>query len=93
MKLQIDTELKIIKIEENVNLGEFIGKLDLLFPNDGWKEYKLEVTIINNFTNPIVINDYNNRRLVPNPYPGFPIIYCGEISGNYTPQTTYNISL
>ena len=92
MKLQIDTELKTIKIEEKVNIGEFIEKLDLLFPEFGWKEYTLEVTIINNFSNPIVI-DHRNLPLIPNPYINPYKVYCSDKTGDHTPQTTYNISL
>ena len=55
MKLQLDTTAKTIKIEETVNLGEFIEKVEMLLPNGQWKEYKLEVSIINNWTSPIII--------------------------------------
>jgi len=60
MKIQIDTEAKTIKLEGQVILSEFIDKIEKLFPDGAWKEYKLETnTIIQNWGNPIVINPYN----------------------------------
>jgi hypothetical protein len=67
MKLQIDTIAKTIKIEEKVNLGEFVEKIEILFPDGQWKEYNLEVAIINNWVNPIIID-----RSIPFVYPAQP---------------------
>lgn len=54
MKLQLDTENKIIKIEETVNLGELFETLERLLPNGEWKSFKLDVhTTINWTQNPI----------------------------------------
>lgn len=66
MKIQIDTLNKVIKLEETVKLKELFEVLDTLFPSFMWKEYSLETnTIINNWTNPIIIDRY-----VPSPtYP------------------------
>lgn len=59
MKIQIDTEAKTIKLEGQVNLSEFVEKVEKLFPDGAWKEYKLETnTVIHNWANPIVIRDY-----------------------------------
>jgi len=44
MKLQIDLDAKIIRIEENVNLGEFFSKLEELLPDLKWREYELKVS-------------------------------------------------
>ncbi len=55
MKLLIDTENKVIKIEENVNLGELIEKIKKLLPGE-WKEYKLEANTQIVWANPIVID-------------------------------------
>lgn len=65
MKFQIDTTQKTIKIEEEVNLGELFEKLEIMFPNQLWKEYKLEVSVITNWTNPIIITN-------PPTYPYYP---------------------
>ena len=51
MKIQIDTENKVIKIEESVNLGDLMKSLKQMLPFS-WEEFTLETTVINNFTNP-----------------------------------------
>lgn len=54
MKIQIDTSAKTIKLEQSAKITEIISVIKKLLPND-WKDYSLEaVTIINNWTNPIV---------------------------------------
>jgi len=54
MKIQIDTEKKLIKIEETANLGQFFSILEELLPDLKWREYDLEaVETIINWTNPI----------------------------------------
>lgn len=90
MKLQIDTVNKTLKIEEAVNLNELIDALDKLFPNQEWKGYKLESTIINNWSNPIVID-----RWPYNPYPNYPWITYGTSTGNELVLTdqVYNVSI
>lgn len=56
MKLQLDTNLKTIKVEESVNLGELMEAIEKLLPN--WKEFKIEPTVMTEFVNPIVIDRY-----------------------------------
>lgn len=56
MKIQLDTDLKIIRLEEKVNLGEFFSKLEELLPDLKWREYELDVVPIINWTSPMVIN-------------------------------------
>jgi hypothetical protein len=61
MKLQIDVDKKVIKIEESVNLGKLAEVLYKFFPNNEWKEYELEThTTINNWSNPIIIREYRD---------------------------------
>ena len=63
MKLQIDTTVKTIKIEENIKFSKLIETLKKLFPNNEWKDFTLETnTTINHWSNPIVIREY------PRPY-------------------------
>ena len=93
MKLQFDTTAKTIKIEEAVNLGELMEKLEMLLPNGQWKEYKLEVTLISNWGFPIII-----EHPIPftNPYQPFwqqPIITCMDTSNNYTDNCIYNVQV
>lgn len=43
MKLSIDEEKKIIKIEGDVKLGELFDLLNKRLPNDEWKEFQLDM--------------------------------------------------
>lgn len=62
MKLQLDTENKTIKIEGDVEFNELLKVLKKLFPNGEWKEYTLKTsTVINNWSNPIVIKEYRDK--------------------------------
>ena len=64
MKLQIDTTAKTIKVENQVKITELLYAIKKLLPNE-WKEYSLEaVTVINNWANPIIIDNWP-----PYPYP------------------------
>jgi|WetSurSiteA1Bulk_404760.scaffolds.fasta_scaffold45117_3 hypothetical protein len=80
MKLQIDTDLRIIKIEELINFGELIEVLEKLLPNQ-WKEYKLETGTIIYWTNPIQIIPIEPYRPYPY-YPQWPIITCNSGTHN-----------
>ena len=67
MKIQLDTIAKIIRIEEAVNLGELSDILEKLLPNGEWKTYKLEVSVIHNWSSP------NPWVEIPHyPYPLYP---------------------
>jgi len=56
MKIQLDTVAKTIKLDESVNVGEFMETLRRLLPDNLWREFSLEThTIINNWTNPYVV--------------------------------------
>lgn len=68
MKIQLDTEAKEIRIEESVLLSELINTLEGLLPNGLWKEYKLVVTIIQNWSYPIVYPQPYNPYNPYNPY-------------------------
>lgn len=58
MKLQIDTSAKTIKLEQSAKIPELLSVIKKLLPNE-WKEYTLEtMTVINNWTNPIIYPIY-----------------------------------
>lgn len=100
MKIQLDTNLKTIKVEENVNLKEFIDFIKIILPDGMWKDYILETNVIINWTNnPIVVNPY--RPYYPEPYwpwlqPRWEITCAGTDNSNQTKWVTecgiYNIS-
>jgi len=58
MKLQLDTVAKTIRLEEAAILGEFFAAIDLMFPDDAWKEFKIETNTIINWSSPVVINPF-----------------------------------
>ena len=77
MKIQLDTKSKTVKLEESVNLGELQEMLEKFLPENQWKEYKLETnTVINNWSNPIIIDRYH-----PRPY--YPWWQVTNIGGSY----------
>jgi len=90
MKIQLDTKKKSIKIEEPINLGEFIKTLEELLPNKKWKEFEIEVGTIINWGEPINITSYPTV-IIPSPSPLNPYtypwysqpstIYCGNQQG------------
>ena len=67
MKLEINTEEKKIKLTETVNLGELFTFLEEFLPDLKWREYSIEVNVVNNWVNPIT------PITVPTyPYPAYP---------------------
>lgn len=69
MKIKLDTEKKILSIEEQVNMGSLIDMLENLLPNGLWREFKIETNPINNWTNPIIIKEYPVYPTSPNTVP------------------------
>lgn len=86
MKIQFDTTSKTIRIEERVNLGEFIEKMEMLLPNEQWKEFKLEVTVLTNWINPIII-----EKPIPFTNPYKPFWYQQPYTTHSFEPNTYNI--
>lgn len=92
MKLQLDTKLKTIKIEETVNLGELTEMLEKLLPFGAWKEFTLEATIIHNWSSPIVIDKY--QPYVPYQNPWWQNPYMGSGDNQFTLcEGTYNLQM
>jgi len=56
MRLQIDTEKKIIKIDEKIQMRKLIEFVEKMLPEG--LDYILEPTVINNWSSPIIINKY-----------------------------------
>ena len=68
MKIQIDTDNKIIKLEQNVNLLELFNQLNNLLPNNLWYDFVIDVNTKIEWINPI----YPNNPSPIQPY--YPII-------------------
>lgn len=101
MKLQIDTNAKVIRIEEAVNFYELCQMVKKLFPNDMWKEFNIETTVIQNWTSPIIIKEYPIYPVNPYPMnplqpPFLPYIHCQSgihtENGYGSHRTTYGLN-
>jgi hypothetical protein len=101
MKIQLDTNAKIIRIDEMVNLGQFIDELEMILPGGKWKEYHLQA-LITNWVQPYVIQPiYNPARPWHEPYPWWtePWIICDgstqsiEMKSYDLNAGTYNIQI
>jgi len=74
MNIQINDTNKTIKLIDDIKLDELFDKLEILFPNKGWREYTLQFeknyvlnpTIPGNPTTPI--NPWNEPYWPWNPY-------------------------
>jgi len=88
MKIQLDTDNKIIKIENSVNLGDFVNSIKKILPNGEWKEFKLEVNSIIQWYEPIIIEPYKPF----NPYYPWPW-YCGTGNINCESNITFESNI
>jgi hypothetical protein len=64
MRLQLDTERKTIKLDEDVQLDKLIDLLEKLLPKGEWKKFKLEtnVTIKTWYDFPVIKYDHYHPR-------------------------------
>lgn len=71
MKIQLDTDSKIIKLESDVKLSRLIETLEKLLPKGEWKQFTLETnTVIHNWKTPYVFREID---IQPVPYyPTYP---------------------
>ena len=67
MRIQLDTDRKTIKVEQDVLLSKLVATLEALLPKGEWKKFTLETnTIIKSWIDPIIIHDHYH----PRPYYG-----------------------
>ena len=82
MKLQLDTTNKTIKVENNIKFADLIEVLERILPKGEWKKYELQTETITNWSNPIIIKEYE-KQVYPwwgnRPY----ITNCHNTSGQY----------
>ena len=63
MRIQLDTENKIIKLEDSVLLADLVKTLNKLLPNSEWKQFVLEThTTITHWHEPYIIKTYPRKR-------------------------------
>lgn len=66
MRIKVDTDSKVIHLEQSAKLTELFSLVKKLFPNDEWKQYSLEaVTVINNWNNPIYVPWEPQQPILP----------------------------
>lgn len=93
MKIQLDYDLKEIRLEKDINLGEFVEKIQEILPD--FKDWKLSTNNIINWTNPIIIDrypspiqPYDGGPQTPQPWWEWPQITCE--SGNINASVCIN---
>lgn len=58
MRIQLDTKAKVIRLEDKVILKDLVVTLEKLLPKKEWQRFTLETnTVINNWTNPVIIRE------------------------------------
>ena len=63
MKIQLDTDNKIIKLESDVLLSDLVKTLNKILPNGEWKTFTLKThTTISHWHEPIIIHDHYERQ-------------------------------
>ena len=87
MKLQINSTEKIIRLEEQVNLGELFTFLEEILPDFKWREYSIEGNVVYNVSNPIVVNPVTPYAPIVPIYPNVP--YSPTVPNPNYPWVTY----
>ncbi|MFW5847675.1 MAG: hypothetical protein ACOCVF_02035 [bacterium] len=97
MKIQIDTENKTIRVDNNIPLGELIKTLKKLLPNGEWKEYELIKKVEtypyyipyypyyppSEITEPIITFDFDNDSTANSPiFDSTPTVYSVNLDEN-----------
>jgi len=97
MKIQLDTTNKTITIEEDINLNDFMEKINILLPGGEWREFTLKMTKITEWRDPIVVPNtaptttptFPNPWETPNPWtPNQPWYTWTEVVNNNQINTT-----
>lgn len=91
MKIQLDTENKTITIEEDINLNDFMERINILLPGGLWREFTLKITKIKEWSDPIVVPSTTpNIPTYPNPWEmPQPWVLPGTTSPNNWPNIWY----
>lgn len=65
MKIQLDTINKTVKVEEQVNLKEFLKVIKKLLPSGEWEQYSLDGSQITYWSYPYVIETWPKYPTYP----------------------------
>ena len=89
MKIQFDTDNKTIKLESEVLLSKLVETLNKLLPNGEWKKFTLQTnTVIQHWSNPVVIREYPTYPT----YPRYPWYGMEVTAGRHTAEYKVNNS-
>ena len=78
MKVELNTQEKIIKLTEPTNLGELFTFLEEILPDLKWREYSIEGNVeYHRPNNPIIVNPTPSYiPYTPNPITNPWVTYC-----------------
>lgn len=82
LQLEISGKEKIVRIDEPTNVGDLYDFLQAHFPDNRWREFKLELKTFVQWQNPIVIKIVETQPIYYDPWvqPWWlyqPTIICG----------------
>lgn len=97
MKLQLDLDNKIIRLDSQVNLSELFETLKKLLPQGEWKEFSVETNTTIVWSNPIIY-PYTIPTYPIQPWPWYQVscgtVDSGEASNSYILNNgIYNIDI
>ena len=95
MKIQINTDLKTITIESNVNLKEFYDQIQLMLPSGSWEQFTLVQSLISNWSQPIYIPYQKppcNPWTDPVWYQQLPYVTCDTNTGTGSASSGINVT-
>ena len=86
MKIELDYDNKIIRLENQTKLSIFVEKIQKILPD--WKEWTLDTNTTINWNNPVVINP--SPYIPVKPWWEHPYIWCddGQTTVRYFSDTT-----
>lgn len=96
MKIQLDTDNKTIKLENDILLEKLVKTLDSLLPNKEWKKYTLQTnTTIEHWHSPTIIREKYIEPYYPRPWVAWYAttpLNGGSLTNNLSAKTDYKIS-
>lgn len=88
MKIELDYDNKVIKLENKTELKNFVETIQNILPD--WEEWTLDTNTTINWSNPIVIDRTSNPYIPIQPWWEKPYVWCGPESDVYYGEYTIN---
>ncbi len=87
MKIQLDTESKTIRIENDVLLSKLVETLNKILPNGEWKKFTLQThTVIQHWHDPIIIEKYVQPYIPYKPWQPWYMLSSSQQLGKMTAE-------